>query len=101
MASLTRVATRLVSMVSMLFPWHCSGILWHPGGMLWNAMEVHGIQNIAIVYMVSMLFPCDTQDRIILTVEIYGIWDKISEWKAMDIATLLKIGCRIHWNAMK
>ena len=38
-----------------------------------------------------------------LTVEIHGIWDsdKISEWKVMDIGTLLKIGCRIHWNAMK
>ena len=65
-------------MVYMLFPWHFSGILWHPGGIPW-----------------------DTEDRIILTVQIYGIWDsdKISEWKAIDIATLLKIWCRIHWNA--
>ena len=47
----------IVSMVSMLFPWHFSGIIWHPGGMIWNAMEYHVIQNIAIVYMVSMLFP--------------------------------------------
>ena len=36
----------IVSMVSMLFPWHFSGILWHPGGVFWNAMEFHGIQNI-------------------------------------------------------
>ena len=43
-------------MVSMLFPWHFSGILWHPGGMLWNAMKFHGIQKIVIVSMVSMLF---------------------------------------------
>ena len=37
-------------------------------------MECHGI-------------PWDTEDRIILTVEIHDIWDsdKISEWKAMDI----------------
>ena len=47
----------IVYMVSMLFPWHFSGILWHPGGMPWNAMEFHGIQKIAIVSMVSMLFP--------------------------------------------
>ena len=76
--------------------------------MLWNAMEFHGIQKIAIVYIVSMLFPghlsgitmasrwnvveCpwDTEDRIILTMEIHGIWDSdlISEWKAMDIGTI-------------
>ena len=47
----------IVSMVSMLFPLHLSGIIWHPGGMLWNAMEFHGIQKLAIVYMVSMVFP--------------------------------------------
>ena len=47
----------IVYMVSMLFPWHCIGIIWHPGRMLWNAMEFHGIQKIAIVAMVSMLFP--------------------------------------------
>ena len=114
----------IVSMVSMLFPWHFSGILWHPGRMLCNVMEFHGIQKSAIVSMVSMLFPWHfcailwhpggmlwnamefhgiPKDRIILTVEIHGIWDsdKISEWKAMDIGTLLTIGCRIHWNAMK
>ena len=58
-------------MVYMLFSWQFSGILWHPGGIPW-----------------------DTEDRIILTVELYGIWDsdKISEWKAMDIATLLTMG---------
>ena len=44
----------IVSKVSMLFPWHFSGIIWHPGGMLWIAMEFHVIQKIAIVYM---LFP--------------------------------------------
>ena len=44
----------IVSMVSMLFPWHFSGMIWHPGGMIWNAMEYHVIQKIAIV---SMLFP--------------------------------------------
>ena len=91
-------------MVSMLFPWHFSGILWPPGGMLWNAMEFHGIQKIAIVYMVSMLFPWHFSGIIwhpggmlwnamefhgiqkILTVEIHGIWDydKINEWKAME-----------------
>ena len=72
----------IVSMVSMLFPWHFSGIIWHPGGMIWNAMEYHGIQKIAIVsmvYAISMAFqrnsmasrwnvvechviPCDTED---------------------------------------
>ena len=31
----------IVSMVSMLFPWHFSGMIWHPGGMFWNAMEYH------------------------------------------------------------
>ena len=36
----------IVSMVSMLFPWHFSGILCHPGGMFLNAMELHGIQKI-------------------------------------------------------
>ena len=38
--------------------------------------------------------PWDTEDRIILTVEIHEIWDsdQISEWKAMDIGTLLKLG---------
>ena len=46
-----------LSMVSMLFPWHFSGIIWHPGGMIWNAMEYHVIQKITIVSMVSMLFP--------------------------------------------
>ena len=29
-----------VSMVFMLFPWHFSGIIWHPGGIPWNAMDV-------------------------------------------------------------
>ena len=50
----------IVSMVSMLFPWHLSVILWPSGGMLWNAMEFNGIQKIkiAIVSMVSMLFTC-------------------------------------------
>ena len=107
-------------MISMLFSWHFSGILWHPGGMLWNAMEFHGIQKISIVSMVSIPFqwnymasewnfveshgiPWDTEDIIILTVEIHGICDsdKISEWRAMDIGTLLKIGYILHWNAMK
>ena len=110
----------IVSMISMLFSWHFSGILWHPCGMLWNTMEFHGIQKIAIVSMVSIPFqwnymasrwnvveshgiPWDTEDIIILTVEIHGIWDsdKISEWRAMDIGTLLTIGCILHWNAMK
>ena len=86
----------IVYMVSMLFPWHFSGILWHPGGMLWNAMKFHGIQKIAIVYMVSisMAFqwnsrwnvvechgiPWDTEDRIILTVESHGYWDSVKNW---------------------
>ena len=25
-------------MVSMLFPWHFSGIIWHASGMPWNSM---------------------------------------------------------------
>ena len=43
----------IVSMVSMLFPWHFSGIIWHPGGIHgiwysdkiseWKAVEIHGI----------------------------------------------------------
>ena len=63
---------------------------WNSMASRWNVVECHGI-------------PLDTEDRIILTVEIHGIWDsdKISEWKDMDIGTLLKIGCRIHWNAMQ
>ena len=28
----------IVSMVSMLFPCHFSGIIWHPGGMPCNSM---------------------------------------------------------------
>ena len=28
----------IVYMVSMLFPWHFSGIIWHSGGMPWNSM---------------------------------------------------------------
>ena len=48
----------IVSMVSMLFPWHFSVILWPSGGMLWNAMEFNGIQKIAMVSMVSILFTC-------------------------------------------
>ena len=44
----------IVFMVSMLFPWHFSGIIWHGimdywHGMAWNAMEFHGIQKIVIV----------------------------------------------------
>ena len=27
-----------IAIVSMLFPWHLSGIIWHSGGMLWNSM---------------------------------------------------------------
>ena len=85
----------IVSVVSMLFPWHFSGILWHPGGMLLNAMEFHGLQKIASLYgfyAISMAFqwnsmasrwnvlechgiPWDTEDRLILTVEIHEIWD--------------------------
>ena len=69
--------------ISMAFQWNYMASRW-------NVVECHGI-------------PWDTEDRIILTLEIHGIWDsdKISEWKAMDVGTLLKIGCRIHWNAMK
>ena len=55
----------IVSMVSMLFPWHFSGIIWHPGGMLWNVMECHGIQKIAIVSMVCYLHG--------ISVELFGI----------------------------
>ena len=63
---------------------------WNSMASRWNVVECHGI-------------PWDTEDRIILTVEIHGIResDRISEWKAMDIGTLLKIGCIIHWKAMK
>ena len=87
----------IVAMVYMLFPWHFSGIIWHPGRMLWNAMKFHGLQKIAIVSMVSMLFPwhfsgilwhpcgmfwnaMEFQDRIILTLEIHGIWDSVKNW---------------------
>ena len=56
----------IVYMVSMLFPWHFIGIIWHSGGMLWNAMEFHGIQKIAIVSMVFMVFYG-------ILVEFYGI----------------------------
>ena len=28
----------IVYMVSMLFPWHFSGIIWYPDGMPWNSM---------------------------------------------------------------
>ena len=49
---------------------------WNSMASRWNYVECHGI-------------PWDTEDRIILTMEIHGIWDsdKISEWK--------------HWSAMK
>ena len=55
---------------------------WNSMASRWSVVECHGI-------------PWDTEYRILLTVEIHGIWDsdKVSEWKAMDI------GCRIHWNA--
>ena len=93
----------------------------------WNAVEYHGIlcdkeycYSFYGFYAISMAFQCnymasrwnvvechgipwDTEDKIILGVEIHGIWDsdKISEWKAMDIGTRLKIRCIMHWNAMK
>ena len=97
---------------------------WNSMASRWNAVECHGIpwdtedcHSLYGFYAISMAFqwnsmasrwnvvechgiPWDTEDRIILTVEIHGIRnsDKISEWKAMDIG---KIGCIIHWNAMK
>ena len=97
---------------------------WNSMASRWNAVEFHGIpwdtencHSLYGFYAISMAFqwnsmasrwnvvechgiPWDTENRIILTVEIHGIRDsdKISEWKAMDIG---KIGCIIHWNAMK
>ena len=67
--------------ISMAFQWKYIASRW-------NVVECHGI-------------PWNTETK--LTVEIHGIWDsdKIREWKAMYIGTLLKIGCRIYWNAMK
>ena len=49
--------------ISMTFQWNYMASRW-------NAVGCHGI-------------PWDTEDRIILTVEIHGIWDSdnISEWK--------------------
>ena len=60
----------------------------------WNAMEFHGmpwtlcyLHGILVeLYGIQMEchgIPWDTEDRIILAVEIHGIWysDKMSEWK--------------------
>ena len=50
--------------ISMAFQWNYMASRW-------NVVECHGI-------------PWDTEDIIILTMEIHGIWDKISEWKAKE-----------------
>ena len=91
----------IVSMVSVLFPWHFSGIIWHPGGMLWNAMEFHGIQKIAIVSMVSMLFPWHFS---------VIIWHPCGmRWNAMEfhgiqknaiVYDLYAISMALQWNSM-
>ena len=106
--------------ISMAFQWNFMASRWNAvecHGIPWDTEDCHSLYGF---YAISMAFqwnymasrwnvvechgiPWDTEDRIILTVEIHGIRDsdKISEWKAMDIGTLLKIGCIIHWKAMK
>ena len=64
----------IVSMISMLFPWHFSGILWHPGGIPWNAMEFHGM-----TWMLCYFHG--------ISVEFYGIQVECHgiPWNAMDV----------------
>ena len=84
----------IVSMVSMLFPWHFIGIIWHQGGMMWNAIvyrDTEDCHSCYGFYAISMAFqwnsmasrwnvvechgiPWDTEDRIILTVGLHGNW---------------------------
>ena len=88
-----------IAIVSMLFPWHFSGIIWHPGGIPWNAMECHGRYIISMefygiqVECHGMLWMLHYFNGISvkfhgISVECHGIpWDtedwysdKISEW---------------------
>ena len=66
----------IVSMVSMLFPWHFSGIIWHPGGIPWNAMEFHGMP-----WMLCYFHEC--HGRYIVSMAFQ--WNSMaSRWNAME-----------------
>ena len=85
-------------MVSMLFPWHFSGIIWHPGRILWNAMECHGC------YAISMAFQWNYMASRWNAMEFHGMpwtyiismafqWNSMAfQWNAMEFHGIQKIG---------
>ena len=66
-------------MVSMLFPWHFSGILWHPGGMPWTLCYFHGI----------------SVELYAIQVECHGI-----PWNSMECHGRYIISMAFQWNSM-
>ena len=74
-------------MVSMLFPWHFSGILWHPGGIQWNAMEFHGM-SWTLYYFHG------------ISVELCGIQVECHRmpWNAMDVTLFSWHFSEIPWH---
>ena len=77
----------IVSMVSMLFPWHFSGIIWHPGGIPWNAMEFHGIPwMLCYFHGISVEFysiQVECHGRYIVSMAFQ--WNSMaSRWNAME-----------------
>ena len=63
---------------------------WNSMASRWNAVEFHGIQNIAIVYMVTMLFLRYFHG---ISVELYGIQVECCgmPWNSMGYRRILTV----------